>query len=59
MGQVWWVQGDIGIVYGSGMVTGATLIDYISGYYVQNGAKLNAAKIPVVFSLLCEYLQQT
>ena len=40
-------------------ITGATLIDYVSGYYVQNGAKLNAAKILVVFLLLLGYLQQT
>ena len=41
------------------IITGATLIDYVSGYYVQNGAKLNAAKIPVVFLLFWGYLQQT
>ena len=38
--------------------TGATLIDYISGYYVQDGGKLNAVKIPVVFLFWGAYLQQ-
>ena len=41
------------------VLTGATLIDYVSGYYFQYGAKLNAAKIPVAFLLFWGYLQQT
>ena len=36
-----------------------TSADTPGGYYVQNGAKLNAAKIPVVFLLVLGYMQQT
>ena len=39
--------------------TGATLIDYVCGYYVQVSGKLNAVKISVVFLLFWGYLQQT